>query len=156
MIGLTPIFTWKLLTDSLASVLTGRRWLADGSVLFGGSILIVVIAAVLWYAVHPELLVPHLPIIIWSAAVLVIVKSLVAALAFRVALDRGLIRARSILRLLAFWAVIAIATLVLAHLLIPARSLAVPRPVALLAALSLLPLARFALAPLALDWNRRR
>ena len=29
-IGLAPVFTWKLLTDSLAAVLTGRRWLADG------------------------------------------------------------------------------------------------------------------------------
>ena len=34
-IVLAPIFTWKMLTDSLAAVLTGRRWLAEGSEFLG-------------------------------------------------------------------------------------------------------------------------
>ncbi len=97
-----------------------------------------------------------MPIVVWTAAILVIVKLIAVGWVFRLALDRGLLHRHSILRILACWTVIAFATLMLTHLLIPTGSLPVPRPVALLASLSLLPLARFALAPLALDWNRHR
>jgi hypothetical protein len=44
----------------------------------------------------------------------------------------------------------------LVYLLLPQAGLPVPRLVASVASLSALPLARFALAPLALDWNRHR
>ena len=156
VIGLTPIVTWKLLTDSLAAVLTGRRWVADGSVLLAAAILMGMVAAVLWYVTHPNLISRHVPIVFWTAAILVIVKLIAVGWVFRLALDRGLLHRYSILRILVCWTVIAFATLMLTHLLIPAGSLPVPRPIALLASLSLLPLARFALAPLALDWNRHR
>ena len=114
------------------------------------------IAVVLWYATHRELIPATLPILIWTAAIVVIAKLILAGWLFRIALDRGLLHRHSILRILACGAVIASATLLLTHLLIPAGSLAVPRPVALFASLSFLPLGRFALAPLALDWNRHR
>jgi hypothetical protein len=155
-IGLAPVFTWKLMTDSLTAVLTGRKWIADGIVIITAGMLLGSIAAVLWYVTHLHQLSRHLPIMIWTLASLVILKSLGAAWAFSLALDRGLIRRDSIWRLLTYGSVVAVATLALAHLLIPAGSLAVPRLVALVATLSLLPLARFALAPLALEWNRSR
>jgi hypothetical protein len=155
-IALAPVFTWKMLTDSLAAGLTGRRWFADGIVVLGTSVLMVLIATGIWYAMHPVLLSRHIPILIWLAAVLVIMKCLLAAWAFRVAVDRGLLELRSIVRLFGLGSVVAIATLILAQLLLPAGNLGVPRPVVLLATLSSLPLARFALAPLALEWNRHR
>jgi len=46
----------------------------------------------------------------------------------------------------------AAVTLSLVHLLLPQEGLPVPRAVALVTSLCTLPLARFALAPLALDW----
>ena len=56
----------------------------------------VVIGAAGWYAAHPELVARHVPIAIWMLAILVIVKCIVAVVAFRVALDRGLLEVRSI------------------------------------------------------------
>jgi hypothetical protein len=156
VIVLVPIYTWKLMTDHLAAALTGRRWLADGSVFLGTLLLLAVIGAVGWYVEHVDLLPRHLPIALWVVASLVIVKGLVAVVGFRLALGRGLIDVRSVLGVLAFLAVAAVATLLLADLLIPEGSLAVPRPLVLLATLFMLPMARFALAPLALDWNRHR
>jgi hypothetical protein len=44
----------------------------------------------------------------------------------------------------------------LVYLLLPQQGLPVPRVVTLLASLSALRPARFALAPLAMDWNRHR
>jgi hypothetical protein len=156
VIVLVPIYTWKLLTDHLAAVLSGRRWLADGSVFLGTLILLALIGATGWYVEHVDLLPRHLAIGVWVLAFLVIVKCVVALVGFSAALGRGLIDMRSVLGVLAFLTVAAVATLLLADLLIPAGSLAVPRPVALLSTLIMLPTARFALAPLALDWNRHR
>jgi hypothetical protein len=155
-IVLAPIFHWKILTDHVVAVLAGRRWLAEGSEFLGAMILLGLIVAGGWYVGHPELVPHHLPILVWMLAALVVVKCLVAVVGFRVGLDRGLLEVRSVRRLLAFLAVSAVATLTFAHLIIPAGVVAVPRPVLLVASLSALPLARFALAPLALDWNRHR
>jgi hypothetical protein len=153
---LVPVFTWKLLTDPLAAVLTGRRWLSDGSVLVGTIILLASIGAMGWYVEHLDRLPRDLAIAAWILAALVVLKCVVAVAGFRVALIRGLIDSGTVFRLLAFLAAAAPATLLLAHLLIPAGRIPAPRPIVLLSTLCLLPLARFALAPLALDWNRHR
>jgi len=153
---LVPIITWKQATDNLVLVLTGRKWLVDGSVLGTLCIVMCLIAAALWFGSHPESLVRIIPPLIWLAGVWVIIKALLALLAFRLALHRGLLRVQSILGICALWLILAAVTLTLVHLLLPQGGLPVPRAVALSASLSALPLARFALAPLALDWNRHR
>jgi hypothetical protein len=94
-IVLVPVITWKQLTDSLVPALTGRRWLADGTVLGNFSLLICLIAAGLWCASHPESLVRIIPSLTWLAGVWVMIKALLALLAFRLALRRGLLRRRS-------------------------------------------------------------
>ena len=121
VVVLTPIFTWKLLTDSLVPGLTGRKWLADGAV----------------YAQHHDPDASDLrgaldgpntcdrldrlvPCLIWSMAVLVFVKLAVSVSRFRFALRRGLLSSRSVVRLAVLWAVVAIALMV-AHLAGPAR-----------------------------------
>jgi len=153
---LAPIITWKLFTDNLVPGLTGRKWLVDGS-LFGSLILLMcLIAAVLWCASHPQRLARIIPPLLWLAGVWVLIKALLAFLAFRLALRRGLLRVASVLAICALWLVLAAVTLTLVHLLLPQGGLPVPRAVALAASLCVLPLARFALAPLALDWNRHR
>jgi hypothetical protein len=155
-IVLAPLYIWKMFTDNLVPTLTGRRWLADGSVFLSVIMLMSLIAAGLWFPLHPEYSPWLLSVLIWGAAVLVLIKFIVAFLACRVAIDRGLLEVRSVVRLCAAWAVMAALTLTLVVLARPAASLPAPFPVVLLASLAILPLARFALAPLALDWNRRR
>jgi len=153
---LVPIITWKLLTDNLVPGLTGRKWLADGSVLASMSLLICLIAAGLWCGTHPEVLVRIIPPLTWLVGVWVIIKAIMALLAFRLALRWGVLRVESVIAICALWLVLAAVMLALVHLLLPQAGLPVPRAVALAASLSALPLARFALAPLALDWNRHR
>ena len=143
---LTPIITWKLLTDNLVPGLTGRKWLADGSVLASASLLICLIAAGLWCGTHPEVLVRIISPLTWLVGVGVIIKAFLALLAFRLALRRGLLRVESVLGICALWVVLAAVTLTLVHLLLPQEGLPVPRVVALVASLCALPLARFALA----------
>ncbi len=154
--ALAPVFTWKLLTDNLIPGLTGRKWLADGSVLANMTFLMCLIAAGLWCGTHLEILVRIIGPLTWLTGSLVIIKAVVALLAFRLALSRGLLRVQSVLGICALWLVLAAVTLTLVHLLLPQVGLPVPRAVALAASLCVLPLARFALAPLALDWNRHR
>lgn len=156
VVVLIPVLTWKLLADSLVAGLTGRRWIADGSVYLGLLMLMGLISAGLWIAVHPERLHRLLPALIWSMAVLTVVKLLLSAAAFRLVYRRGLLSARSIGRIAAIWTATALATIALTCLLLPRTGLQVPQAVLLVGSLSLLPLGRFALAPLALEWNRHR
>jgi hypothetical protein len=151
-----PVYIWKLLTDSLVPMLTGRRWIADGSVFLAMIILFSIIAAGLWYPLHPEYVTRHLPIIIWLLALVVLVKAVAAGFTFRVALGRGLLHGDSLVRLAVAWTLMAAVTIALVLLVLPATRLPVPVPVMALAALAMMPLGRFALAPLALEWNRRR
>ena len=148
-----PIITWKQLTDNLVPGLTSRKWLADGSVLGNLFLLTCLIAAGLWCASHPESFARLIPPLTWLAGVGVVIKAL---LAFRLAIRRGVLRVESVLGICALWLVLAAVTLTLVHLLLPQEGLPVPRVVALVASLCALPMARFALAPLALDWNRHR
>ncbi len=149
---LVPVITWKQLTDNLVPVLTGRKWLADGSVLGNFFLVMCLIVAGLWCGSHPELLIRIIPPLTWLAGAWVIIKALLALLAFRLALRRGVVRVESVLGIGALWLVLAAVTLTLVHLLLPQEGLPVPRAVVLVASLCTLPLARFALAPLALDW----
>jgi hypothetical protein len=153
---LSPVITWKLLTDNLVPGLTGRKWFVDGAVLGTFILLMCLIAAGLWCANHPEILVRIIAPLIWLVGALVVIKAIVALLAFRMVLRRGLLGVASIRAICAAWLVLAAVTLTLVQLLLPHTGLPVPRAVALAASLSTLPLARFALAPLALDWNRHR
>jgi hypothetical protein len=156
VIVLAPCFTWKLLTDSLVPGLTGRRLIADGSVFLNLTFLMLLVSAVLWVVAHPARFQQILPVLVWSMGILVLVKLIASLFVFRLALRRGLLSVRSVLRIIAIWSVMALATMLLAHLLIPRSGLSVARPALIVGTLSLLPLGRFALAPLALDWNRHR
>jgi hypothetical protein len=154
--GLVLISSWKLMTDGLVPGLTGRRWLSDGSVLLNGLILLSLISAGLWMAEHTEYLHFVFPGLIWTLAALLLVKMTIAVVGFRAAVRRGLLRHGSVLGISLAWIAMALATLLLGHLIVPHSRLPVPRSVTLIAALPFLPLGRFALAPLALDWNRHR
>ena len=155
-IALVPVMSWKLLTDNLVLAVTGRRWIADAAVLGSVTVLMGLLAAALWCGTHLEIIPQIIPPVTWACAVWVIVKLAVAIVAFRLALKRGLLTEQSVVRISLFWVVLAAATMTLLHLALPLNGMPVPRSVCLVSALCILPLGRFALAPLTLDWNRHR
>lgn len=155
-IALVPVMSWKLLTDNLVLAVTGRRWIADAAVLGSVALLMGLLAAALWCGTHLEMIPQIIPPLIWLSAIWVLIKIVVALLAFRLALRRGLLTEKSVLRLCVFWLVLAAATITLGQLAMPQSELPAPRWACLASTLCILPLGRFALAPLTLDWNRHR
>jgi hypothetical protein len=155
-ITMGPVLHWKLFTDTLVPVLTGRRWLADGSVMVGVGFFLSLIAGGIWCSNRPDLVPRVVAVLTWLAAGVVFVKLMVTIAALRFDLRRGLLDFPFVCRLALLWGLAAALTLALAQFLTPAHGLPAPRPVILVSSLALLPMARFALAPLALEWNRRR
>ena len=83
-------------------------------------------------------------------------KAIVALWAFPKALGRGLIGWSTLLVAGTIWLGLFACTSALLIQLWPSQELPVTLPVALLGVATFLPLGQFALAPLALDWNRHR
>jgi hypothetical protein len=79
---------------------------------------------------------------------------LVASWAYREAIRRGLIGGRALSGILALWLALVASAVGLAALTLPAWLAAETRVSAMVGIALLMPLTRFALAPLALDWNR--
>ena len=88
-IALVPVMSWKLLTDNLVLAVTGRRWIADAAVLGSVALLMGLLAAAIWCGTHLEIIPQIIPPVIWLCAVWVIVKMVLALLAFRMALRKG-------------------------------------------------------------------
>jgi hypothetical protein len=86
----------------------------------------------------------------------VVLNVAVCAYAYRLALRHGLIKGVSCRAVLALWALLAGCMAGFVFLVVPREGASLSRPVLVLGALLYLPLARFALPPLALDWNRHR
>ena len=153
---LLPALTWKQLTGGFASSLSGRRWIADTVVLAYIPAIMGLIAAGLWLVSHPEAL-PRiaaiLPYVVVCAAIL---KGTLAIVTFRSALRRGLIAWSTVGNGLGIW--LALSACGFACVLLgPSTSLpAISTPIMILSILAFMPLSRFALATLALEWNRHR
>ena len=146
--------TWKQLTDFVPNALTGRAWIENLAVapmvIFG----MVVGPAVVWSLTHPEDLPRVLAALPFLVAFVALLKVLVASWAFREAIRRGLIGARALSGIMALWLALVASAVGLAALTLPAWLAAETRVAAMVGIASFVPLARFALAPLALDWNR--
>ena len=89
-------------------------------------------------------------------AFVTLLKVLVASRAYHEAIRRGLIGGRAISDILALWLALVASAVGLAALTLPAWLAAETRVAAMVGLAAFVPLARFALAPLALDWNRHR
>jgi hypothetical protein len=151
-----PALTWKFLTEGVAMVLTGRRWLADGAALFFTSLLMGVTAGVVWVALHPEYLprlIAAVPVLVASAA---IVKANVVVASFRAALRDRLIRWSTFWSALGLWLVLTLCAVAMAVLTLPPGIMPVSRPIMFVGIATLMPLGRYPLATLALEWNRHR
>ncbi len=154
--AMAPVLAWKQLTDAFVPVLTGRRWVGDGLTALGAAGFIALCALGAWCGLHPSLLPKLLAAVPWLVGVMLVLKGTISVWAYRAAVERGLVDRRQVARLLACWLIVAGCVVGLGIRLLPSAAGTVSKPVMLLGLLTFVPLARFALAPLALDWNRHR
>ncbi|HVS35565.1 MAG TPA: hypothetical protein VMS17_08285 [Gemmataceae bacterium] len=146
--------TWLLLVGNLWLGMTGRRWLvrAFGAFAFGVCMALVLLAH--WLSPHPETVAALMAALPYVAVVAVLLKLLLAAWLARILLRRGLIGPRALGISAAAWGVVVAGVVALGGQLAPVGGPSLWRLV--LGAALVLPLNRFAAAPLALEWNRHR
>jgi hypothetical protein len=149
-----PALTWKGLVGNLHVSLTGRPWVGVTAGAAGLVLLVGGTGAGYWAYLHPEAHAALGRLAWWAAAAAVALKLLVGGWAVRALYRRRLVPPRTLAgwlaaRLLAVLALFA----ALAWLLPPGLADAAG---CAFAAVLLVPLARLALAPLALEWNRHR
>jgi hypothetical protein len=152
---LAPALMFRMLTDGMPFALTGRKWLAD-TVVCGYMVLIVCLgSAGVWVAQHPQYLPRIMAMAPWFVAFVAVLKAGGAAVAFRIALRWKLIDWREIRRIVATWAAFTVAVIAFVLLLSPPASL-ISKPSLFVGAASFVPLVRFPLSTLAVEWNRHR
>ncbi len=153
---LLPAITWRQLSDFFPLVLTGRRWILEGSV-FGGVLLVTGLACgASWLYRYPDAAARFLAVTPWLAASVVVLKSSVAIGAFRATVRRGLLTRGSAAWIVLIWLGLSAVGIGLAILVTPAGALAVSPSVVCITVAAFTPLCRFPLAILAVDWNRHR
>ena len=91
----------------------------------------------------------------WFVGFVAVLKAGGAAVAFRIAIRRKLINWRQIRRMLATWSAFTVALIALVLLLAPPASL-ISKPSLFVGAASFVPLVRFPLSAIAMEWNRHR
>ena len=160
MVGLAlivaPTLTWNSLTSGLPASLCGRRWIAEAySWTFAASMMAAAFPAV-WFVGHPESIPTLIRSFPWFVVALAPLKATAAVVGFRKAIARGLIDGGYMAAAAAIWLAIALCTAGLVRVAIAPFSPPFSGYWILGAGAVISPLARFALAPLALDWNRHR
>jgi hypothetical protein len=148
------VLTWRLLVDNLWIGLTGRQWIVRASLLACSVGLTA--AAILSALVvgNPEFGTRVWAVLPWWAGGAVLVKLLAFTGVARALLQRGIVRAPTVAKLLALWTLIAAILFGLGWAVAPAKS--VPLSLLAFAVLLSIPAVRLAAAPLALAWSRHR
>jgi hypothetical protein len=153
---LLPAVTARQLTAGFPLALTGRRWLVDGGVGVFAIGLLVLVTAGAWLSTHPVALARLYAAIPALVVFLAVVKGLIAIAVYRLALLRRLIARSDVAAILIVWLVFTSLVAGFAILVTLAAETPVPTPVLILGAAMFVPLIRFPLATLALEWNRHR
>jgi len=153
---LLPAVTWKFLTDGFALALTHRRWIAEGASYLFLSVSFGLTAAGFWFAQHPNELPRLIAAVPWLVMCGAILKGAVTVGTYRSALRRRLIDWRDFWNALGVWVVVTACAVGMALLVLPAGTLPVSRPIIVLGIATFMPLVRFPLATLGLEWNRHR
>jgi hypothetical protein len=153
---LLPALSWKLLTGSVAPLVTGRRWVANGAAYAYLSLFISLVCGASWFTSHPEdrpALYTAIPLLVLGIAT---IKGAAATVTFRAALHKRLMSWRSILGVLSLWTLLTSCGVAMVILTDPPVGMPLSWPIVTLGVASSVPLLRFPLATLALDWNRHR
>ncbi len=153
---LLPALSWRLLTGALVPVLTGRRWVADSAVWLYMSLVAGLGSCGFWLTRSPEHLVWFYTALPWLVPGIAILKGAAAIAAFRGALRHELMSWRNIVGVLSLWLVLTGCGAAMAILVGPMSSVPVSWPIVAIGIALYVPLVRFPLATLALDWNRHR
>jgi hypothetical protein len=153
-----PALIWKQMTDGFAAVLSGRRWIAAMPAWIYTAGVIVMVAVGVWAVNHPaqwSWLFFILSILVVLGAVM---KGALAIVGFRSVLRSRLMTWRAVTAVLGLWLVLTGCGIGLAALLLPmpAPPTPVSWPVLALGIGLFVPLVRFPVATLALEWNRHR
>jgi hypothetical protein len=146
--------TWRGMVANLWMILAGRTWVAGATVTVSLVLLMGLALAGILISQHPETWGPLRRLAWWLAPVAVALKLLLAGWALRALHRRRLAAPRVLVGWLAVWLFVVFALFAAFAWLLP-PGLAGGAGCAF-AAVLLVPLARLALAPLALDWNRHR
>ena len=152
---LVPSLMFRMVTDAIPFALSGRKWLADGACIGYLALLVSLASAGVGVAQHPDYLPRIMAMAPWFIGFVAVLKAGGAAVAFRIALRRNLIEWRGILRMIATWAAFTVAIIALVLLLAPPASL-ISKPSLFVGAASFVPLVRFPLSAIAMEWNRHR
>ncbi|MGO9916498.1 MAG: hypothetical protein ACLQIB_17615 [Isosphaeraceae bacterium] len=153
---LLPAMTWRQLSDSFPFVLTGRRWILEGSVLAGVMLVSGLALGGVWLFRHPEDMALVLAATPWFAAGLGLLKVALATGTFHLALRRGLVSWQAVGCSLVTWLILSAAGMVVASLVLPSNAVAVFSPVLFITIAVFMPISRFPLSILAVEWNRHR
>jgi hypothetical protein len=148
------LLTWIGLVSSLWIGLTGRAWLQN-AVGFAAVLVWIPLGLVgYWLSRHPDVLASVMAALPYVAGGAVALKLLLAAWLARALWRHSLVTPRALVLSAVAWVITAAITFTLLGWIVPADW--VSRPALTLGVALLLPLNRFAGAPLALAWNRHR
>jgi hypothetical protein len=151
-----PALTWKHLTDSVAPVITGRKWLADGAAFVFAGVILGLTAVIIWFVQHREYLPRLIGAIPWVVACAAVLKGTLAVAVFRSALRRELMNWPAFWSIVGTWLALTAGAARIAVLSVPAVSLPVSQLTLLVGIATYMPLVRYPLSTLALEWNRHR
>jgi len=146
--------TWLILIENMLLGLTGRPWVMGAVAAMGFPLIGTAILLGLWIYRHPEHHDALLAAVPWLVAALAGTKILFSRWTLRAARRRGLLTPKAVRRLAGVWLAGVLGLFAVLCWLVPSDL----APWYLLApcAVLVLPLARIALAPLAVAWNRHR
>jgi hypothetical protein len=136
--------------------LSGRQWVVALLGIAYPAFIGVLILGGLWIVQRPERQVQLLALAPYLLGAVATFKVAVAFLAFRAAWKHGLLETSLLLAFLAGWLLFVASAVTLAWMLLPDDGMPVSKGFAIAAFAMFAPLARFALAPLAFEWNRHR
>jgi hypothetical protein len=153
VVGPVPVI-WRLLVENLWVGLTGRAWVTHTAAILTATIGVQAVYEWTTWKAEPARQQRILDLLPWIAGAAVVLKFLVAGWAIAALLRRGELGRGTAVRLLGAWAVGAAGLFVALAWLVPAEL--APRYGSALGAVLSVPLARLAVAPLALAWNRHR
>jgi hypothetical protein len=154
--GLLPALSWRFMTWTVAPTLAGRRWVDQAAIGVYLTAIFGLAGSGFWLSNHPEHLAALYSALPWLVASVALLKGGTAVAAFRAALRQGLFSWRNVVVVLGVWSFITCCGIAWAVLVGPSSAVPESSPVLALAVASFVPLARFPLATLALDWNRHR
>jgi hypothetical protein len=154
IVSLLVLFSWKCMIETFWVGLTGRKWVEIAYNWAFVSLIVVSVALGLWLTFRPQWQPAALAAVPWLMGLLLAIK--LAAAGFVV---RGLLRWRLTTPIgaalqIATWLAVVLSLTALALTLLPAEH--APAKQIVLGIVLLIPFARVAGAPLALEWNRHR